>query len=274
LVGVQGAALVSGAPFSLGSLFARRDRESQKRRDKIMPSISPEALRKARLRTGLSQAEVAKKLSVGQPTICRWERGDAEPSSEQATQLNKVLGLSQSPDESDLASPLAEWLKKARSNKDLSVPELAEDSGLSTTAIYRIEHGLTRNLQESTRRKLERALGTELPDEVEEEADAETNVQGLGSLEDFDPHDEDDRPAEPGIYVFYDISNRPIYVGESGNVKNRIRQHEDKFWFKKPIVWSASWIKVEDDALRKQTETLLIKFLKSNAVINQKNTER
>ena len=197
-----------------------------------------------------------------------------KPSPEQVTELNKVLGLSQSPDESDLASPLAEWLKRARDHKDLSVPELAEDSGLSAAAIYRIEHGLTRNLRESTRRKLEKVLGTKLPDEVEREADAETNVQGLGSLEDFDPHDEDDRPEEPGIYVFYDISNRPIYVGESGNVKNRIRQHEDKFWFKKPIVWSASWIKVEDNTLRKQIETLLIKFLKSNAVINKQNAER
>ena len=102
----------------------------------------------------------------------------------------------------------------------------------------------------------------------------QAEVQGLGSLVDFDPHADDERPEEPGIYVFYDISERPIYVGEARNVRIRIRGHEEKFWFKRPIVESASWIRVEDEILRKQIETLLIKFLKSNAVINKQNVER
>ncbi len=60
--------------------------------------------------------------------------------------------------------------------------------------------------------------------------------------------------------MFYDVSERPIYVGEGGNVRGRIKDHEDKFWFKRPIVESASWIEIKDGKLRKQIETLLIKF--------------
>jgi hypothetical protein len=99
-------------------------------------------------------------------------------------------------------------------------------------------------------------------------------IEGMGSLEDFDPHKDDERPNAPGIYVFYDISNRPIYVGEGESVRKRIRNHNEKFWFKPPIVETASWIKIPNDKLRRQIETLLIKFLKDNAVINKQNVER
>ena len=121
-----------------------------------MSSIPPGILKKARVGTGLSQAEVGEKVGVTRRSLY-WEQGHSEPSSEQVAKLNKILGLSHPPEESDLASPLAEWLKKARDAKHWSVPELAEESGLTPTAIYRIEHGLTRNLRESTRQKLENA---------------------------------------------------------------------------------------------------------------------
>lgn len=113
-----------------------------------------------------------------------------------------------------------------------------------------------------------------MPKDAVDEAEREAEVEGLGALEDFDPHEIEDRPALPGIYVFYDISDRPIYVGEAENVKRRIKDHEEKFWFKQPIVESASWIRIADGRLRRQIETLLIKFLKSNAVINKKDVDR
>lgn len=91
---------------------------------------------------------------------------------------------------------------------------------------------------------------------------------------DFDPHNPDDRPAVSGVYVLYDIAERPIYVGEGGNIKKRIKDHEEKFWFKQPIIETAAFVKIEDERLRKQVETVLIRFLKSNAVINKKNVDR
>jgi len=231
-------------------------------------------LREARIRGGLSHGEVAEKVGVTQPTISNWERGKGEPSQQQEEVLRTVLDLAHASNGIVDASPLAAWLSKARVEKGWSVPELAHRSGLTPPAVYRIESGVTRNLREATRKKLEDALGGSIPADTAKELAEEAEVEGLGALEDFDPHLDSDRPSEPGIYVFYDISERPIYVGEGGNVRKRIKDHEDKFWFKRPIVESASWIKVEDAKLRKQIETLLIKFLKSNAVINNQNVER
>ena len=172
------------------------------------------------------------------------------------------------------ASPLAAWLTKARIAKAFSVPELAHLSGLTPPAIYRIEAGITRNLRDATRKKLEAALNNVLPADAAREVAQESEVEGLGKFEDFDPHLDSDRPTGAGIYVLYDISERPIYVGESANVRKRITDHEEKFWFKRPIIESASWIRVNDAVLRTKIETLLIKFLKSNAIINKQLVER
>jgi transcriptional regulator with XRE-family HTH domain len=231
-------------------------------------------LREARIRVGLSQGELAEKLDVAQPTISNWERERGEPSEEQKKILRKVLDLAEGKNSVADASPLAAWLTRARLAKGWSVPELAHNAGLTPPAVYRIESGGTRNLRAATRKKLENALAASVPEDTAKELAEEAEVQGLGALEDFDPHLDSDRPSEPGIYVLYDISERPVYVGEGGNVRKRIKDHEDKFWFKRPIVESASWIKVEDATLRNQIETLLVKFLKSNAVINKQNVER
>jgi len=214
-------------------------------------------------------------VAVTQATISNWEHGKGKPSRAQQEKLKAVLGLnSATGGTASDASPLAAWLTKARIAKGWSVPELAHNSGVTAPAIYRIEAGVTRNVQQATRKKLEQALTTQIPEDTAQEVAAEAEVLGLGALEDFDPHSDNERPMQPGIYVLYDISERPIYVGEGGNVRKRIRNHEDKFWFKRPIVESASWIRIDDPNLRTQIETLLIKFLKSNAVINKQHVDR
>ena len=76
------------------------------------------------------------------------------------------------------------------------------------------------------------------------------------------------------MYVFYDISQRPIYVGQATNIADRIQDHSDKFWFKRPIVELGAYIEINDKKLRNQVETVLIQFLKKNAVINKNKTAR
>ncbi len=63
-------------------------------------------------------------------------------------------------------------------------------------------------------------------------------------------------------------------VGESDAISRRIRSHEEKFWFKRPIVERASYIKIADPELRKQIERILIRFLKSNTVLNRQHVAR
>ncbi len=73
--------------------------------------------------------------------------------------------------------------------------------------------------------------------------------------------------------MFYDVSQRPIYVGQAKSVASRIKAHEDKFWFKPPIVEYAAYVPVQNAKLRDQIERILIKFLKANAVLNRQQTE-
>ena len=96
----------------------------------------------------------------------------------------------------------------------------------------------------------------------------------IGELIDFDPHDPGEHPALSGIYVLYDISERPLYVGQGKAIDKRIRDHNDKFWFRSPIVESASYVQIDDKELRERVEAVLIKFLKSNAVINKRLVDR
>ena len=243
-----------------------------------MKSVKPalantNKIRESRIRVGLSQTELADKLDVSQALVSMWEVGKKAPNPTQSEMLAEVLGTGDSSESTD-ASPLAAWLTKARIAKGYSVPELAHHSGLTPAAIYRVESGVTRNLREATRKKIEVALNSVLPSDAAKEVAQESAVEGLGKFEDFDPHNDADRPVGPGIYVLYDISERPIYVGQGSNVRSRIVDHDEKFWFKRPIVESASWIHVSDATLRRQVETLLIKFLKSNAIINKQNVDR
>jgi hypothetical protein len=60
-------------------------------------------------------------------------------------------------------------------------------------------------MRDETRKKLETALGVSVPDDTAAEVADEAEVEGLGALEDFDPHLDSERPTEPGIYVLYDI---------------------------------------------------------------------
>lgn len=234
--------------------------------------MKPAKIKELRIRAGWSQTELGKKIDVSAMTVSNWENRKSTPSTEQLEELARILGSGDPGAENANASPIAAWVSKARISKGMSIPELANRADITPPALYRIESGGTRNLRSSTRKKLEKILGA-MPDDAAAEAADEAAISGLGSLEDFDPHSDDERPSGPGIYVFYDISDRPIYVGQSGNVRKRIREHFDAFWFKRPIVENASWIKVEDQNLRRQIEEILIKFLKSNAVINKQHVD-
>lgn len=241
-----------------------------------------ERLKRARIGNSLTQAELGEKMGVTQGTISNWEIGNNIPSRSQKSKLKKILGgfsgdvaTSKSKREPPIgAAPLSGWLTKARLEKKLSVPELAEAAGLSVPAVYNIQSGRILNPRAETVRRLEQVLENEIPRDTKEEIRGEAQIEGVGELVDFDPHTDSDLPAIAGIYVLYDISERPIYVGQGGDIRNRLRNHRDKFWFKQPIVYTAAYVKIEEKSLREKVETLLIRFLKSNAVINKQNVER
>lgn len=244
-----------------------------------MTADSGQRLRRAREREGLTQSALAKKIGCTQGSITGWEAG-REPSLQYKRPLEDVLGpifgqaTEQQVDQTiDEVSSFGTWLRQQRLLADLSVPELSDKSGISAPAIYNIESGKSQNPQAGTRNRLADALGLSVPKQVVEDTIEQQSVQGLGPLIDFQPHDQSDWPSVAGVYVFYDISQRPVYVGKATNISQRLAFHEDRFWFKRPIVEYASYIEVPERELRHQLEQALIKFLKSNAVINRQSAE-
>jgi transcriptional regulator with XRE-family HTH domain len=235
-------------------------------------------IKRARLSEGLSQSELAHKVGVSQALVSHWENGRFKPDSSQQRQIERVLGELPKKEDSEGQSlstgAFAAWLSSARRKAGLSVPELAKSSGISAVAIYNLEAGRSSNPQKETKSRLEGALNTEVPKDVQKVAAEEQVIEGIGTLTDFDPHDEDALPSVPGVYVFYDVSERPIYIGKSDNIGKRVRSHFDKFWFKRPIVNTASFVEIKNSGMRHSVEQVLIKFLKSNAVINKQSVDR
>ncbi len=162
----------------------------------------------------------------------------------------------------------AQAIKDGRKRLELAQDELASKLGVSRSTVSNWECGRS-SPGPSHQSRLEGIIGP-FAHEGALGPDAANEGEGdIGNLEDFDPYDEGARPDTPGIYVFYDVSQRPVYVGESKQISKRIHQHLEKFWFKRPIVQSASYIEVRDEKLRRKLEQALIKFMKNNAVINK-----
>lgn len=237
-------------------------------------------IRRSRQREGLTQAGLAAKIGVSQGAIAAWEGGRAAPTEENKKKLKSILGWSRvraaskpSEDISEEVSSFGAWLREQRVQAGLSVPELAKRASVSPPAIYNIESGKIQNPQPATRDRIAAALKTAVPEQVVAETVESQEVAGLGPLTDFQPHDAKDWPTCSGVYVLYDVSQRPIYVGKGERISARLKIHEEKFWFKRPVVEYASYIEVPNKELRHQLEQALIRFLKSNAVINKQSTD-
>jgi transcriptional regulator with XRE-family HTH domain len=237
-------------------------------------------IRRTRQREGLTQAELAEKIGVTQGAIAAWEGSRASPTEANKKKLKSILGWARvrassepSQDVGEEVSSFGAWLREQRLEKSLSVPELAKRANVSSPAIYNIENGKIQNPQANTRQRIAAALETAVPDMVVDETTESQEVPGLGALTDFEPHEKKDWPTCAGVYVLYDVSQRPIYVGKGDKISTRLRVHEEKFWFRRTMVEYASYIEVQDKALRHQLEQALIKFLKNNAVINKQSTD-
>lgn len=168
-----------------------------------------------------------------------------------------------------------QWLSEALESADMSVPVLAEKTGLSSMGIYNIINEMTLNPQKSTREKIEKALKAKPQQEIVDVINSESNVIGMGSLEEFFPFDPAEAPQVKGVYVFYDAFERPVYVGKAvkQTIQVRIDQHREKFWFRDPIVTKARYIEINDGSLCAKVEMLLIRFLGSHNLLNKRGAE-
>lgn len=167
------------------------------------------------------------------------------------------------------------WLQQEITKKDISIANLSEKTGITWAGIYNIVKGNTKSPRPETRKKLADALHETVPADVEAtiENDA-ASLQGL-TWTDFTPSDLETVPTQSGVYVFYDITDRPVYVGQSSkNVRVRVKDHQTRFWFKHPLVVRGAFLAVPDPILCLQIEAILIKFLGKHALLNVRGTTK
>ena len=93
-------------------------------------------LESARLRAGLSRADLAARLSVSEESVRRWERGWSAPSSDRIAQLIAVLSIDASalmtlPVHPDDLPPLARRLRDERAQRRITQAEAGELLGVA-----------------------------------------------------------------------------------------------------------------------------------------------
>ncbi len=209
-----------------------------------------------------TQSEMAEKLGISQPTVSLIELGKTEPSKGVAEKLSKL---------SETGLSFGQRLLEQRTKMGLSRAELAKKAGISELAVYFIETGRTESPWKSTLEKLEKVLG-KLPQEVHTEIKKEAEVPGLGEyLGPFPIEQWESNVGEssPGIYVFYDGLKRPVRLGQTDDIKRRLKEYaRDAWWFRNPTVESFAYIIVKDERLRKSIEATMIKLVGDNAIFN------
>jgi transcriptional regulator with XRE-family HTH domain len=222
-------------------------------------------------------------MNVAQPTICNWEKGTVgSPDVSEVKRIEELLGFKltdgSSPADGDVRTDLALWLRSQidERRETKTIAAMAAEADVSQPTIYNILNGSVTAPQRATIEKLKKYFGApELPEEVKEEADVAARVGELGEFREFDPHDKDNWPTDPGVYVLYDTSGRPIYIGKSRNsVAGRLHDHQTRFWYKAPLVVRAAYIRVNDPKLVLDLETVLIKVLGHQAVMNERGVVR
>ena len=193
-----------------------------------------------------------------------------EASRQMADDDNDEVGL-----EEDHGPTFGEWLDQELRDQDVSIPELAAKTGISYTGIYNIVVGKTLSPRQETRDKLAKALKKKIPVKVQKQIDENAmEIPGLAWV-DFTPSDPQTIPEAGGVYVFYDITDRPVYVGMSkANVRQRVKDHQTRFWFKEPLVVRGAFLAVSDADLCYRIETILIKFLGKHALLNVKGATK
>ena len=218
-------------------------------------------------RMGYTQAQFARELGVAPATVGNWIRNG--PPDARIMELERVLGPLRP------QSEVAQWLRRERDKADLTQDELARRAEVTPVTISNIERGVTAP-QRGTIAKLANALDVSAPGDGESDCEGDNTpmievsdenrpVDMIGDMEDFLPHNENDRRSildgMRGVYVLRDQDGNAVYVGQSRDIGRRIEDHSSRNWYNKRTITSAKYIRIENDAIRIKIEAILIHLL-------------
>ena len=116
--------------------------------DRDVRSFVGSALRRVRQRRELSSDDLAARLNVSVSTLLRWETNAARPSPRHLRALSEVLGLLPTELVRGSGSPTLRQLRQ--DIHALTITEAAEKSGLTASALDRLERGQTHILKAAT----------------------------------------------------------------------------------------------------------------------------
>lgn len=128
---------------------------------KMSTRLDPHALRRARLRLGLTQEQLAQQVGAGgHNRISEWERGKSSPHPRHLLMLASALGMH--PRQLLAPTPAGSLdLRRMRIEAGLSTVELSRLVNVSVPTLKRWESGQVRNLsQRAPVAALSRALDT------------------------------------------------------------------------------------------------------------------
>lgn len=235
---------------------------------KLVGKLIAEALK----RLGYTQAQLARELDVTPATVGNWIRNG--PPDARITELERILGPLRP------QSEIAQWLRRERNRANLTQKDLGYKAKVSSITISKIETGDTTAPHRGTIAKLSNALGVPAPGDGEGDCEGDDTpmiessgknqpVDIIEDMGDFLPHDENEIKGIlndiGGIYVLLDQNGNAVYVGQSNNIAQRINArdgHSEKKWYNKRTITSAKYIRIENDAIRRKIEAVLIQLLR------------
>lgn len=215
---------------------------------------------------GLSQRSLAEIMGCSATTISQFETGGRAASGELFEEILIVLGLKDI-DTSTFRGWLIDAMAKASFEFDQFPEDIADESGntLSDLVGFIIKYDYD-ELEGEWIAVIEKLLKQKF-----KPSSPEKGEKFVDTFTQFNPYNKESCPKVAGIYVLYDKSNRPVYIGQSNNIRTRISQHMEKKWFLPPIIESAGYIKITDEDIRKFVESCLIKTCRSLLLINKKD---
>ena len=185
-----------------------------------------------------------------------------------------------------MTQTIGEWVQKNRHETELTQSTLGAEVGVTNVTVSNWENGHTIPSNDKMQ-LLEKVFGESF-EEYSSQGDEErldpnerwkrlkeevgSEIECIGT---FDPKNEQSIPECAGIYILYSGNNNqlrrgpkkikftgnPDYIGEGGNIRKRVRNHRQKWWWQGMDVGVFIEIEGRKEKLRKDLEKILTRLM-------------